>query len=530
MEEFQKRCNEILDNGTLFEEDQVDMLEELVLKKYGNLPAPKVEKIILDIMWKHKDPSKALTHKAEIIKVENVQIKVDIPSFERRLELQKQFLELDAMNEEARQKKFQRTPTQQSKLEQEYSQLLKKTEELRKQLYGDNITQSSITDVPPIDQIYNMFDKTVTKDRIQQALKSCGYNLVDAATLIMAKLKNGSTFEFPTDQTIEPKDVDQANTTITNSTLLHSNKNVTDKKYKVVCSFLIKTGQCLRADCIFNHDLSTVTCSYWLKGNCFNGDNCQFKHGLDNISSSTLEPNTTPNPTSNPTPNPALTSTPNSMPIQSSDLAISVPSSTSSIKKFNANSAISFIPSNPNIVITKPLRKPKFTPWDNPTESPYFKTYLNYKTGALKFEIQRKKYAQMSTEAWKSNKSGEAKKLSDKANKFEEKYFDSLKLADDDLFSYSETQENELWFEMYGLEFNDATSQLQSSITDTKSKYLRGSKTIYLVVPIISDTQSYKKTTKPILFWLESELYRYQYYNMGSNQLGSIIAIDPWSI
>ncbi|TEY35458.1 hypothetical protein BOTCAL_0591g00040 [Botryotinia calthae] len=67
----------------------------------------------------------------------------------------------------------------------------------------------------------------------------------------------------------------------------------------VVCRFLLSTGQCLRADCRFSHDLSNHICKYWVMGNCLAGDTCIFSHDPSSFMSRlSLEGGSTP-PTSN---------------------------------------------------------------------------------------------------------------------------------------------------------------------------------------------------------------------------------------
>ncbi|KAL1966692.1 hypothetical protein VTN77DRAFT_3889 [Rasamsonia byssochlamydoides] len=46
----------------------------------------------------------------------------------------------------------------------------------------------------------------------------------------------------------------------------------------VVCKYWLSTGQCLRADCRFSHDLTGHVCKYWMMGNCLAGDGCPFSH------------------------------------------------------------------------------------------------------------------------------------------------------------------------------------------------------------------------------------------------------------
>mgnify|MGYP003386180588 CR=1 FL=1 len=48
------------------------------------------------------------------------------------------------------------------------------------------------------------------------------------------------------------------------------------------CRHLMQ-GRCYRRDCSFEHDLASVTCTYWLTSGCANGDNCYFSHALARV-------------------------------------------------------------------------------------------------------------------------------------------------------------------------------------------------------------------------------------------------------
>lgn len=515
---LQEQCNAILDDKSLFEEDQVDMLEELVVKRFGSkISSGKIEKVILDIMWKHKDPTKVSEPKLEIVGFEDIKTKVDIPSLERRLELQRELLALEASNEAQRKLELQ-TKTKQEKfrVNQEYEEIIKRKAEL----YGEKktgITES--TNISPIDQIYSMFDKSVQRITVEQALKTTGYNLVEAATMIVNKLKTDSV---EAQERTPPAEESEEKCSFTPPR--PARINMTSLQFKVPCSFLIKSGSCLRSDCPYNHDLKSITCSYWLKGNCFNNEACQFKHALVEIKSFGTSP------------------------------AASSCSQASNggklLSKFNAGNAATFIPSfnpsratpfislsspasteRPKILTTKPLRKPKYTPWENADHSVHFKTYMTHKVASFKHEGQRRKFAQASTEAWKPNNSHQAKKLSEKANKFETKYMNELKLADEALGLYSESCSEEVWYEMYGLEFDDATEEIEADINEMRQKHKRGSTTIYLVVPRIVDAYGCKRTTRPIILWLESKLCSFVLLPQGkASTVGDVIGIGPWSI
>ncbi|CAF0746810.1 unnamed protein product [Brachionus calyciflorus] len=49
---------------------------------------------------------------------------------------------------------------------------------------------------------------------------------------------------------------------------------------KKPCMYMLTEGRCLRSDCRFVHDLKTITCKYWLEGECLKGDNCEFLHEI----------------------------------------------------------------------------------------------------------------------------------------------------------------------------------------------------------------------------------------------------------
>lgn len=553
LSELEAKCFAALDDTSMYEELRIDRVEELVSEHYPDVPFNKRQKIALDIMWKHQDPSRAKKSNPRIVKVSEIEAKVDIPDLERRLQLERQFLELDAMNQASHHKSINNShnPAQQrQETNNEYDELLQSTTELKNKLYGDNDRPlaSKNVNVSPIDHISAFFDGTIPRTRINQALKSSGYNVLDAVQLIISQLKQGqdSTATTPTTQAAQLNSF----TPPPPSSQSQQPFFVPGKENKAICSFLLKTGKCLRSDCQFSHDIEQRVCSFWLNGRCIAGEHCQFKHSLDDLSGNPEQNSAsiTEQPKSIPTEDmfPALGSTTTSTQTPKSSTKKFNPGSSSAFIPSSAASASSFVPSptittpttyfepvkpvSRAIPIVRPLRKPKQVPWETDDPNEHLKNYLTHRSNAIKFENQRKKFAQISTEAWKSNDGARSKQMSEKANKFEQKCFDALKLADDELYNYSEVVNDEVWFEFHGLEFNEAVEQLQSSIKEVKEKSKKQTKIVYLVVPSISwDHAQYKKTTKPISLWLDHEGYRWQIHSCGDGQYGSIIAIDPWS-
>ena len=46
------------------------------------------------------------------------------------------------------------------------------------------------------------------------------------------------------------------------------------------CVFFLE-GNCRRSDCKYSHDLSSITCKYWIEGFCFKGEMCPFLHSFN---------------------------------------------------------------------------------------------------------------------------------------------------------------------------------------------------------------------------------------------------------
>lgn len=46
------------------------------------------------------------------------------------------------------------------------------------------------------------------------------------------------------------------------------------------CVFFLE-GNCRRSDCKYSHDLSNITCKYWIEGFCFKGEMCPFLHSYN---------------------------------------------------------------------------------------------------------------------------------------------------------------------------------------------------------------------------------------------------------
>ncbi|KAM4054849.1 smr domain-containing protein [Hirsutella rhossiliensis] len=111
-------------------------------------------------------------------------------------------------------------------------------------------------DMSPYDMLRSILGQTRTDEDIEAALAMHGYDLsATIASIMENQTQDDGPMALPMD---EPRSVVQ--------------------KTGVICKFYMSTGQCLRADCRFSHDLSSHLCKYWVMGNCLAGDTCIFSH------------------------------------------------------------------------------------------------------------------------------------------------------------------------------------------------------------------------------------------------------------
>ncbi|KAK5990362.1 Polyadenylate-binding protein-interacting protein 7 [Cladobotryum mycophilum] len=126
-------------------------------------------------------------------------------------------------------------------------------------------------DMSPYDMLRSILGQTRTDEEIETALAAHNYDLSATIASIMESGTDGSTNGSQTD---EPRNV------LIGKSISAEGRPSTpvNQKSGVICKFYMSTGQCLRADCRFSHDLSNHLCKYWVMGNCLAGDTCIFSH------------------------------------------------------------------------------------------------------------------------------------------------------------------------------------------------------------------------------------------------------------
>ncbi|KAI1637383.1 hypothetical protein F4809DRAFT_605081 [Biscogniauxia mediterranea] len=128
-------------------------------------------------------------------------------------------------------------------------------------------------DMTPYDMLRSILGPSKTDEEIEAALSSHGYDLSATIASIMESQSQDAT--NAAGLTPETKSVLIGKSMTPDGKL---NTPSAQQKAGIICKFYLSTGQCLRADCRFSHDLSNHICKYWVMGNCLAGETCIFSH------------------------------------------------------------------------------------------------------------------------------------------------------------------------------------------------------------------------------------------------------------
>ncbi|KAK9314694.1 hypothetical protein V1522DRAFT_392887 [Lipomyces starkeyi] len=115
----------------------------------------------------------------------------------------------------------------------------------------------------------------LTDTEITAALERNGYDILIALTELLDKL-TGRVPQQP-QQPVKVQTIGPAYSVATTSGV---GGNKEHAKIPTVCRYFLTTGQCLRPDCRFTHDLSATVCRYWLQNSCLAGSTCVFLHSI----------------------------------------------------------------------------------------------------------------------------------------------------------------------------------------------------------------------------------------------------------
>ncbi|KAJ9293000.1 hypothetical protein DTO271G3_8298 [Paecilomyces variotii] len=128
-----------------------------------------------------------------------------------------------------------------------------------------------VPDMSPHDILRSVLGDKKTNEEIEAALEANSYDL--GATI--ASLSQEQSSDSTSQQAEEGRILVGKSMSVEH---MRSSTPSGQSRSPVVCKYWLSTGQCLRADCRFSHDLTTHVCKYWMMGNCLAGDGCPFSH------------------------------------------------------------------------------------------------------------------------------------------------------------------------------------------------------------------------------------------------------------
>ncbi|KAB5580321.1 hypothetical protein GE09DRAFT_1212771 [Coniochaeta sp. 2T2.1] len=135
---------------------------------------------------------------------------------------------------------------------------------------------SGQVDMTPYDILRSILGQSRTDEEIGAALAMHGYDLGATISAIM-----DTQIQDNFAAAAQAEEAQQAQTILIGKSISPDGRPSTpadQQKSGVICKFFLTTGQCLRADCRFSHDLSNHICRYWVAGNCLAAETCIFSH------------------------------------------------------------------------------------------------------------------------------------------------------------------------------------------------------------------------------------------------------------
>ncbi|OJJ49291.1 hypothetical protein ASPZODRAFT_1444904 [Penicilliopsis zonata CBS 506.65] len=133
-----------------------------------------------------------------------------------------------------------------------------------------------VPDMSPHDILRTVLGDKRSNDEIETALEAHSYDL--GATIAALTQPNDSE----ADSYLSPHNPQDHHRIVVGKSMAVDQASTmapaVHNRSPVVCKYWLSTGQCLRADCRFSHDLTNHLCKYWIMGNCLAGDGCPFSH------------------------------------------------------------------------------------------------------------------------------------------------------------------------------------------------------------------------------------------------------------
>jgi hypothetical protein len=542
MDQLQERCEVVLDDETILEEDKIEKVEEIVHELFGSeLSNSDKERFVLDILWQHRDKSKRTPAvrkaKARVVRT-TASTKISEPVAKP-------------------------PPSDPSKLEKPkpVAPVNKAAPAWEDWNYAEQTQDEAMS---PFDILRRILGEENRDEDIQHALEKNEYDLEATLNLLMSgqEISEGGGEQQSDDHQKGTNTPSPYN--ISRNSPFHDSRSPVQEK--VMCKYFVQFGECLRADCKYSHDLSSRICRFWLKGGCLAGDDCAFLHEIpqplldqwsireDKVNSEqNQKPQTVPltddefpalgqkkrlnkNGGAAPKPlvyNPTSTFVPSFMRVV--DAFTPAPSTPS--KKVVASKPALI---KPTLTIKKALNRtviaisePKHVPWVE-TEYGVNEVYVSHRLAALRHGEMRNKYLQLAAESWHKNDGAAARLLSKKGQKHNDLMIEEYSSASDALFEYRYVNRtSEIYIDLHGMELEDSVDRLHEVLVQIEEQERDHPRPVYAISGsghhFSRNKTSEDKLSKHIKDFLNSKGYEWKEFRTKETKFGKLIGVDPWS-
>ncbi|EAQ92730.1 hypothetical protein CHGG_00965 [Chaetomium globosum CBS 148.51] len=385
------------------------------------------------------------------------------------------------------------------------------------------------SDMTPYDMLRSILGQTKSDDEISAALAMHGYDLGATVAAIM---------ETQVQDNLALAAQAEENRVTIGKTLSPDGRPGTpadQQKSGVICKFYLSTGQCLRADCRFSHDLSSHICKSRPGSRHQQKDNTQSApspddadafpslgaaivkqgkkhHGKRGGHGHGPKENFTPSTLADivkmsPTPTPAV---PN--------------------RRAPRNGSSTNVRNGENSAAAQAIPNPKHIPWLE-TGDKANKAYLKARQEAIKHGGLRNKFLQSAAQAWNRNDARAAKALSLRGQSENDLMRKAHREAAQQLYEERNKARGdcpEIYVDLHGLHPEEAVEYLEGILTENASE----SRPIYAITGTGHHSKNGKdKVGKAVRGFLNEWRYAYREFSVPGdrNSTGGILGIDARS-
>ncbi|KAF9092061.1 hypothetical protein BGX29_010634 [Mortierella sp. GBA35] len=413
-------------------------------------------------------------------------------------------------------------------------------------------------DMTPLEML-QLIIHDISPERIEKAFAKTGYDFDNTLELIMAEKTQQPALIVPAP--------------------------VGDIRSTQTCRHFLQ-GNCFRRDCWYSHDLDSMICKFWLKGQCLKGETCEFNHFLDtnrNFDAPAPAPKQLP-PAMDDFDFPSLaasTSTKSKAPAWGAksngtkDSQKTKPSNNSSniknkkgvkeettvetlatqldekvkvtsppllakpLVSYSATAAaaaskpLTLMQRTENVEDQRRSFKlqmaPKTIPWLE-SGSVLNETYLKARAQAIAYAKARNNCFEMATKAYQRNDGAGAAKYSAQGREYNDLMMTTHREASREIFDsrngglVKSVTKGETWIDLHGLHVDESLAFLDEFMEKLENEVYTG--TVYIVTGSGNHSQNFRAKLKPaIVDWLESWGYVWKEMSMDTVS-GGLLAVQ----